>query len=100
MVTDLCMLMCASGTSKLFGVAYISSFSNGQYLVLCFSSQIMSINAIFCVFQANVGQTWLADENIMTHFESLKLENDEVFFFQPVTLSAMFGKICASCTFY
>ncbi|XP_050288244.1 sister chromatid cohesion protein PDS5 homolog A isoform X1 [Quercus robur] len=26
---------------------------------------------------ANVGQTWLADENILTHFESLKLETDE-----------------------
>lgn len=29
---------------------------------------------------ANVGQTWLADENILTHFESLKLETDEKVF--------------------
>ncbi|KAG6641941.1 sister chromatid cohesion protein PDS5 homolog B-like [Carya illinoinensis] len=29
---------------------------------------------------ASVGQTWLADENILTHFESLKLEADEEVF--------------------
>ncbi|GMY36602.1 sister chromatid cohesion protein PDS5 homolog A isoform X4 [Fagus crenata] len=29
---------------------------------------------------ATEGQTWLADENILTHFESLKLETDEKFF--------------------
>ncbi|KAL4628077.1 hypothetical protein ACB092_05G210600 [Castanea dentata] len=29
---------------------------------------------------ANVEQTWLADENILTHFESLKLETDEKIF--------------------
>ncbi|XP_035545747.1 sister chromatid cohesion protein PDS5 homolog A isoform X2 [Juglans regia] len=29
---------------------------------------------------ASDGQTWLADENVLTHFESLKLENDEEVF--------------------
>lgn len=43
--------------------------------IFCF--YILSINSLSSIQQANVGQTWLADENILTHFESLKLETDE-----------------------